>query len=224
MGSLAQPPGLVQFNAEGRAGVPSSSPPAENAVDDEPQPNCPDWDFNNPRFNTIVTGITTGPLAPNTVSVTMRLREETGERPCEPIIPSNPTGKISVLILASKTFDPSQIVVSSIKLGPDGAAPTSSKLVKVRDDDDRDGEHEEWEKLSHDLGDDRDHDRNKDPAKQNLLLTFDLASLGVQCVLDKSVVLTGKTQAGANIIGGASTRLVGCDVHHPGKHHPRKKK
>lgn len=214
----SQPPGLVQYNAEGRTGVPSSSPPPEGSLDDEPMPNCPDWDFESPRFKALVTGVTTGPLPPNTVSVSMRLREEAGTRPAAPINPATPTGKVSVLIPATKSFDPSQIVVSSVKLGPDEAAPIASKLVPARNDDDRDIDREEWEKLSRGLGDDHDHDRDKDPKKQNLLLTFDLASLGVQCVLDKAVVLTGKTQAGVNIIGGASTRLVGCDVRHPGKH------
>lgn len=214
-----QPPALVQYSAEGRTGVPSSSPPPEGSLDDEPEPNCPDWDFNNPRFKRLVTGITTGPLSPNTVSVSMRLRKETGAHPAAPINPASPTGKVSVLFLATKNFDPSQIVVSSVQFGPDGAAPLSSKLVPAFEDDDRDSDREEWEKLSRGLGDDHEHDRDQDPKKQNLLLVFDLASLGIQCVLDKSVVLTGKTQAGVNIIGGASTRLIGCDVHHPGKHH-----
>jgi hypothetical protein len=50
----------------------------------------------------------------------------------------------------------------------------------------------------------------------NLLLIFDPSSLSVQCVLDKAIFLTGVTQSGANIVGGTSTKTVGCDVHKPG--------
>ena len=212
-----QPPGLVQFYTEGETGVPSSSPPPEGSLDDEPLPNCPDWDFDSPRFKRIVNGVTTGPIAPNTVSIKMRLREETGRNRHAPIDPKNPVGKVSVLILASKVFDPSQIALASIKLGPEGATPLSSKLIPIRDDDDRDDEREEWERLARGIEDQHQHDHDVDPKRQNLLLIFDQAALGVRCVLDKAVVLTGKTQAGINIIGGVSTRLVGCDTRHPGK-------
>ena len=215
----AQPPGVVQYNAQGRTGVPSSSPPAVGAADDEPTPNCPNWDFNNPRFQTLVTGLTTGPLNPNTVSVAIRLRDEKGEHPSGPINPSSPVGKISVLILGSKSFDPSQILVSSIKFGPSSVSPLSPKLVSRRDEDDRGDDREEWEKQADSIDGDRDDKGHK---KQNLLLIFDQASLGVQCVLDKALFLSGKTQAGENIVAGATTRLFGCDVKHPGVRAPGK--
>lgn len=53
-------PGLIQYNAQGDTGVPSATP---GPLDDEPLPNCPDWDFESPKFQTLVTGIATGPLA-----------------------------------------------------------------------------------------------------------------------------------------------------------------
>jgi hypothetical protein len=211
-----QPPGLTQYDAQGRTGVPSSSTPPVGSPDDETLPNCPDWDFNSPKFKTLVNGITTGPLSPNTVSVSIRLRDESNTHPCGLINPANPSGRVTVLILATKSFDPSQIVISSVQLGPNGATPVSSKLVSARKDDDRVGDRAEWETLARGLGDGRDCD--EDTAKKNLLLTFDEAVLGVQCVLDKAVVLTGKTQAGVNIIGGANVSLFGCDIRHPGKH------
>jgi hypothetical protein len=214
-----QAPGPVQYFVDGQTDVPSSSPPSIGSRDDEPAPNCPDWDFNNPMLNTLVNGITTGPLAPNTVSVAIRLRDEQDQHVCGPINPNNPSGKVSVLVLGSKDFDPAQVVVSSIKFGPNGAAPLSSKRMVAGGENIAPwDEHEEWEKVL--KGIDPSCDQN--PKKQNLLLVFDQASLGVQCVLDKAIFLSGQTQSGGNIVGGVSSRFVGCDIRHPGKRPPKK--
>jgi hypothetical protein len=219
--SLTSPqhPGLIQYFVDGQTGVPSSSQPAEGATEDEPLPNCPNWDFQNPRLQTLVNGIATGPLSPNTISVAIRLREVTGIRPCAPINPISPKGNLSVLVLASQTLDPSRIVISSLKFGPSGIAPSSSRLVPVGGENIAPwDEHEEWERILTLI----DPNWNKNTKFQNLLLVFDEASLGIQCVLDKAIILTGQTQSGENIIGGVSTRLVGCDTAHPGVRIPRK--
>lgn len=216
----SQAPGPIQYIVDGQTGVPSSSPPAEGAADDEPTPNCPSWDFSNPLLQTLVTGLTTGPQNPNTVSVAIRLRDEQNIHVCGPINPNNPSGKVSVLVLGTKDFDPTQVVASSIKFGPNGAIPLSSKLVPAGGENIAPwDEHEEWEKLL--KGIDPSCDQN--PKKQNLLLVFDQVSLGVQCVLDKAIFLSGQTQSGSKIIGGVSSRFVGCDIQHPGKRPPRRR-
>jgi hypothetical protein len=216
----SQPPGPIQYFVDGQTGVPSSSPPTEGAADDEPTPNCPNWDFNSPRLQTLVTGLTTGPQNPNTISVAIRLRDETGTHVCGPINPISPSGKVSVLVLGSKDFDPTQVVVSSIKFGPNGAIPLSSKLVPAGGENIAPwDEHEEWEKLLKAIVPDCDNN----PKKQNLLLVFDQASLGAQCVLDKAIFLSGQTQAGNNIVSGVSSRFVGCDIQHPGRRPPSRR-
>jgi hypothetical protein len=209
-----QPPGPIEYFVDGQTGVPSSSPPAEGAADDEPAPDCPNWDFNNPRMQTLVTGLTTGPQNPNTVSVAIRLRDEPGAHVCSPINPNAPSGKLSALVIGSKTFDPAQLIVSSVKFGPNGASPLSSKLVPAGGENIAPwDEHAEWEGLLKAVQPDCD----ANPKKQNLLLVFDQSALGVQCGLDQAIFLSGQMQGGSNIFGAVSSRFVGCDINHPGK-------
>jgi hypothetical protein len=207
-------PGLVQYNFQGATGVPEGPPVKEGDRDDEPLPNCPGWDFDAPRFKTLVTGLTTGPVNPGRISVAIRLREEKSERACGAMTPANPTGRVRVVVLGTKDFDPAQIDVSTLRLGPNEALPLSSKLGNRRDEDDRDDDREEWERHKRAI----DPDRDAKHKNKNLHLVFDQAALGVQCVLDKAIFLKGKTKTGQEIFGGASTRFVGCDVKRPGVH------
>lgn len=206
-----QPPGAIQYTAEGRTGIPESSPPEPGAADDEPDPNCPGWDFDNPRFQTLVTGLTTGPLAPNTISVPIRFRGEGGKNPRWPVNPNADKGKVSVIVLSTRDFDAGRIDLSTIKFGPGKAAPVSTKVTARRPEDDNPSEREDWEKqvlLLH--GED-----SRKTTRSNLLLTFDLAALQIRCVLDKALFLTAKTSDGKNVFGGVSTKLSGCDAKHP---------
>jgi hypothetical protein len=205
----SQRPGVLQYYAEGFTEIPTSTATAQ---DDEPEPNCPGWDFTSPRLQTLVTGMSVGPSAPNAVSVRIRLRTEDGL--CYGALnPNNPTGNVAVLVLSTHHFDASTINVSSVKFGPGGAVPLSSQLVPATfgRGDGRD-EREEWERIQQKLG----PDDSEDSTRQNLLLVFNFASVGVQCILDKALFLTGTTQSGFNIIGGVSTSTVGCDIHNPG--------
>jgi hypothetical protein len=209
----SQPPGAQQFFSSGEF-QPAIVAPTN--TEDEPLPDCPGIDIVNPRIQTLVTGLTIGPLPPNTVSPKMRLRDSSGKHKCGPIDPSQPTGNVTLLILSSPDFDASQINVDSVKFGPAQVAPVSSKIVSREDKDDRDDESEEWEKFV-------DHSKNEKSGKndsklKNLLLTFDLKSLDVQCVLDRALFLNATTNSGQKVVGGVSTRTVGCNVTKPGVH------
>jgi hypothetical protein len=205
----SRPPGVLQFYAEGFTQIPSAT---STPSDDEPLPNCPGWDFDSPHLQTLVTDMTTGPSSPNVISVAIRLREENGEHR-NAINPNDPTGQIAVLVLSSDTFDASQIDVSSIRFGPGQSAPISSQLVPAgSEDQSRNEEREEWETIRDSFGDHEGNNRKL----EGLLLVFDLKSLAVQCVLDKALFLTGITKSGVGIIGGVSSRTVGCDVRAPG--------
>lgn len=214
-----QPPGTVQFFAEGFAQPPTSVP---TATDDEATPNCAGWDFNNAQLLTQVTGSTTGPSDPGTISVRIRAREEKGLGHCAPIQPKQPTGKLAVLILSTRTFDASQINPSSIMFGPAFAAPTSSKLVDggIGEQIGKEDERAEWERLLELFDPDSADRKNSHP--KNLFLTFDVASLDVQCHLDQALFLRGQTATGQNITGSVSANLVGCDPKDLGKHHKHK--
>jgi hypothetical protein len=210
----SQPPGIQQYYIKGFTQIPSSTP---TLADDEAPPQCPGWDFSSPLLKTFVTGLTTGPAAPDTLSVAIRLREEGGTHHCKPIDPNNPSGKVSILVLSSKTFDASDIVVSSIKFGPGGAAPISSKIIPSGTEEVDSDEQEEWEKQRSNI----DSCLKRDKRRKNLLLTFDLQSLAIQCVLDKALFLSGKTQSGESIVGAVSSKTVGCDLRAPGARHLR---
>jgi hypothetical protein len=218
-----QPPGMIRYGVEGKTGVPSSAP-VPGSSDDEPTPNCPGWNFEGSRFETLVMGMTTGPTDPGTISVRIRVREEDGNHSCHPIDPTKPSGKVSVLVLSTKDFDASHIKIDSVKFGPGEATPLSSRLVPTgRENIASWEENEEWEKHVAALSTDRDRDRPY--AHRHLLLTFDLAALEVQCGLDKALFLSGQTDTGEKIMGGASSRFVGCEVRKPGKriHHAHKR-
>jgi hypothetical protein len=168
--------------------------------------------------------MTVGPADPNVTSVAIRLREEKGERHCGSIEPDKAKGKISVLVLSTKTFDATQILPSSITFGPEEVAPLSSRLVPIGGENKaRWDEHEAWEKAV-DTKEDPKEDSKK-AKRQNLLLVFDLPSVGIRCGLDKALFLNGKTVGGTQVFGGVTTPLTGCDVHKPGmrqshgKHH-----
>lgn len=209
--SSSNGPGILQYYTEGFTQIPSATP---TPSDDEPNPNCPGWDFISPYFQTLVTGIATGPSSPNVISVRLRLRDEAGEHQYGSINPKTPTGNIGVLVRSSRTFDASTINVPSIRFGPANAIPLSSRLVPSNSGKDASAdEREEWEIIQDKLN----SDQGGNVKPENLLLIFDLKSLGVQCVLDKALFLTGTTQSGEGIIGGVSTRTVGCDIHHPGQ-------
>jgi hypothetical protein len=104
---------------------------------------------------------------------------------------------------------------SSSRRSPHKAdAPISSKLVQAGTENIATwDERGEWERILETLG----IDCSNSLKRKNLLLVFDEASLGVQCVLDKALFLTANAAGSAAIIGGVSTRLVGCDVTQPGK-------
>jgi hypothetical protein len=208
-------PGIAQFFAEGFAQMPAATGTEE---DDEPTPNCPGWDFESPRAETLVNGITIGPQADNQISVRVRLRDSSGTRPCEPINPNSPAGNVTVLVLSTRDFDASQIPVSSITFGPDRAKPLSAKIIGVNDRDFDSNSKEEWEGIA--------PPNDLKGGRSNLLLTFDKASLGVRCVLDRALLLKATMPSGATVLGGVSAKTIGCDVHKPGvrRHKARKER
>jgi hypothetical protein len=212
------PPGAARFLADGFYQPPTTTP---TVTDDEPAPNCPGIDLVNEVDDTMVTGLTVGPLPPDTISPKMRLRDETGEHKCGPIDPSQASGNVTLLILSSSTFDASQINVSSVRFGPAQVAPLRSEVISSKEDDDRDDEREEWERMSEHS--DKNTDHKKDSKLKNLLLTFDLKSLDVQCVLDRALFFSASTNSGQKVIGGVSAHTVGCNVRRPGVHAHHKK-
>lgn len=210
----SQPPGVVQFFAQGFTQPPSSVPTAK---DDEPTPTCAGWDFHNAQLATQVTGATTGPSDPNTISVRLRAREEKGRGECSPINPKQPSGKIAVLVLSTHVFDASQIDVSSIMFGPAYVAPISSQLVQggVGEQIGRD-ERIDWEQWQEQFDPNNADRKNSRP--QNLLLTFDVASLDVQCHLDQAIFFRGQTKSGQKVVGAIPANVIGCGTSDQGKH------
>lgn len=215
--SSLQPPGTVQFFAEGFTQPPSSTPPISN---DEPVPVCPGWDFENSKLQNQVTGMTVGPSEPDVISVRIRAREEKGVRACGPINPKSPSGKISVLVFSTPTFDATQIDLSSVNFGPGFASPISSKTTqfglgeKIESD-----ERADWERLLEDFLPDK-ADRKKVAFKNNLLV-FDVVALDLQCGMDQALFLRGKTKSGQQFVGAVSANLVGCGAKDFGRHKHR---
>lgn len=210
----AQPPGISQFYAEGFTQPLTSSSTTEA---DEVIPDCPGWDFENPKIQTQVTGMTIGPSDPAIISVRIRAREEKGLRSSEPIDPKKPSGKISVLVLSTSTFDSTQIDVTNVVLGPGYAKPLSSKVVEPGIGEKLESEKlTDWEKFNEEANPkEANHRKVKN---KNILLTFDVASLDVQCNLDQALFLRGKTKAGQQFVGAFSARVVGCGPKDFGKH------
>lgn len=206
------PPGVVQFYAEGSTQPPKIISDGEREEPEHMISNCPGWGSDASRFASMVTGMVTGPLDPNLVSVPIRLRDEVGGGHCGHFHPQEKKGRISILVLNSKELDVRDITVSSLRFGPGEAVPISSKLVATGGESRADfDEHEHWERMAEALG------RGQDKRLQhNLQVTFDLKDVDAKCVLDKALFLRGKTKHGQNLVGGVSSPFAGCDVQKPG--------
>lgn len=211
------PPGVVQYFAEGLTQSPKAVGNVEMEELEELNSSCPGWGSNASRFASMVSGMTTGPVDPNTISLAIRLRDERGLAHCGQFNPEEKKGRISVLIMNSKDLDVRDITVSSLRFGPGEAAPVDSKLV-VTGGESRASfdEHEHWEKISELFG----RGQDKRP-QQNLLVTFDSMDVAAKCVLDKALFLRGKTKNGQDVVGGVTSPFVGCDIHKPGTRHKR---
>ncbi|MNL03062.1 hypothetical protein D3C87_1235880 [compost metagenome] len=213
-----QPPGVVQFFAEGFSEPPTSTATADN---NEPTPECPGWSFGESKLQTQVSGMTTGPSEPDTISLKIRARDESGQRVCRAIEPKKPTGKISVLVMSNSNFDASQIDLATIVFGPGYAKPTSNKLVQTGIGEQLDkNDFADWESSFDSFLPDR-ADRKKLKFK-NLLLTFEVADLDVQCNLDQSLFLRGKTKQGMKVLGAVAAHVAGCGAKDYGRHKKHK--
>ncbi len=201
----ASPPGPTSFMIEGDTAVPSTVGTAEN---DEPQPNCPGWNFTGSKYKNMVTGITQGPVAAGTAAAQIRLRDANGELPYNTFDPNHPQGKMNVLILSNTSFDATTVDPKSIQFGPGNASPLSYKLVDTLHKR-WVPEMEDWEKFTFSLLDLKGEYIPRTPAK-DLLLLFDVKSIGVRCILDHALFLSGKTKDGKAIVGGKAIQLEGC--------------
>ncbi len=203
------PPGSIQYFPDGFTQLPMSVATADN---DDPDLNCPNIDQENPQFRGMATGITTGPMDPSVLPLKLRLRKPGGRERCGEINSKSPPEKISLLVIGTKEMDVGKIDISSLRFGPDEAAPISSKIVGSDFHSGNDHEmQEEWESHSERLK------GKRNLSNKNLLLTFNVKDLGVQCNLDHALFLKGNMQNLENIFGGVTTKWVGCDIKHPGK-------
>ena len=208
----SQPPGIVQFFAEGFTQPRTIVPTEDN---DEPAPTCVGWSLAG--VSNHVVGMTIGPSDPSIANVQIRVREETGQMSRAPIESKNPNGKIAVLVLSTKTFDASTINPAATYFGPGYALPISSKLLPtgLGEKLDRD-ERNDWEKLMESQF--SKPDNRKDAYPNNMLLVFNVADLDVQCKLDQALVLRGNTTSGQQFIAGASANVAGCGPYDIGQH------
>lgn len=199
-------PGIVEFNVSGDD---FKTPGVEQT--------CPGYD---PNGLDKVTGMIVGPSEPGLISVKIRTRDKSGLHHSSPIDPKNSKGQMGVLVLSSPTFDASQVNISSVVFGPAKVAPVSSELIPTKRGERLEGDEiSPWEKAI-------EGTESKDEKKrhsQNLLLTFDVASLDVQCGIDQALFLRGETKTGQKFIGAAPAKVVGCKAGQPGVHKPKKK-
>ena len=201
-----QPPSVVQYFVDGFQELPVAFGDENNS---DPDLNCPNLDTESAILDSTVTGMTIGPTTPGTIPVRIRLRKKDGREHCGPMDPKKLSGEINVIVLPSKTFDPKKLDLESLRFGPSEVAALSSKFLPAKaHEKDRDGEGEEWERHAQEHSAD-DHNV--------LMLTFDLNALGIRCILDKALFLRGKTVDGKNILGGVTTKTVGCSAKMPGR-------
>ena len=207
-----RPPGLLEFFARGDDYLKPTLPEGADV------PDCPGHD---PNGIDEVVGVTVGPAEPDLISVKIRTRDKSGLHHSSPVDPKNSKGQMSVLVISTPSFDASQVNISSVAFGPAQVAPVSSELIPTNRGEKLEGdEPSAWEKAI-------ESTESKDEKKrhsQNLLLTFDVASLDVQCGIDLALFLRGETKTGQKFIGAAPAKVVGCKAGEPGVHKPPKKK
>jgi hypothetical protein len=196
-----RPPGIIQYYIDGYAELAVAIGDGNN---DDPDLNCPNIDLENPYDRTKITGMTVGPADPSVVQLELRLRKKDSHERFEFFDIKKASEQVSILIMGSKEFDPSTLNIQSLRFGPDEATAVSSKLVDKS------------------YGGDRGKGNRSE--LKNLLLTFNIKDLGVQCVLDKALFLTGTTKTGKPVFGGVTAKIAGCEVNKPGRRkvlHPR---
>jgi hypothetical protein len=211
-----RPPGLTKYYIHGHADLPVGF---GNENNEDPDLNCPNVDTENSYERTKINGMTVAPADPDVVQLKLRLRKKDSHDKFENFDIKKNEGQVSLLIMSSKDFDAGSLNVGSVMFGPDEAKVVSSKLVDNSFGGEKDDDREEWECRRDEL-----LGKGNRSELKNLLLTFNIKDLGLQCVLDKALFLTGTTKTGKPVFGGVTAKIAGCEVNKPGRRkvlHPR---
>ncbi len=186
-------PGFVKYFVEGRTGVPESEP---INGDSEAFPDCPDFFFDKPRFESMTMGMVEGPVPADQISVKIKVKKgkdkEDRKHDRKEFRPYQETGLITVVLKGSREFDVGQVNVSTLRFGMGKAPIVWSEFRPGEDDDDKDDDHESRR-------------------AKKLWLQFNLDQVDIECDRDRVLFLEGKTKDGKSILGGAEIKAKDCE-------------
>lgn len=97
----SNPPGIIKYAAAGVHHIPTSTP---TKTDDEPVPDCPDYYFTKPRFESLVMGATIGPVAVNQISTDILIQKTKKSSEQIPYIHPLASGKVEVVLFENNNF------------------------------------------------------------------------------------------------------------------------
>lgn len=121
-------PGTVQYYVLGRTETRVGTPTAD---DDEPTPDCEGFYDDKTMLDSMVSGLTEGPVSDGRISLDIELKDSKGEHKCGPVSPYEDKGLLNVLVKGKKDFNVDDLDLTTLRFGV-GQAPlvSSRKLGK----------------------------------------------------------------------------------------------
>lgn len=119
-------PGLIPFYTVGKTG---SRETVTINNDEEAIPDCPGFYDQSPLLESMVTGVTQGPVGDERLSVDIELKNSNGEHEFGIVSPYEDKGLINVLLKGKKEINAKEIDLSSLRFGVGKAPLVSSKAL-----------------------------------------------------------------------------------------------
>lgn len=119
-------PGAIQYYTLGKTSARVGTPTAE---DDEPTPDCEGFYDDKSVLDSMVSGVTQGPVGDDHLSLEVELKDPKGEHDCEPVSPYEDKGLLNVLLKGKKGLDVKEIDLSTVRFGVGKAPVVSSKRL-----------------------------------------------------------------------------------------------
>jgi len=123
-------PGLVQYYVLGRTGTRVGTPTVD---DDEPTPDCEGFYDDKSTLDSMVSGITQGPVGDGRISLDIELKDSKGERECGPVSPYEDKGLLNLLVKGKKDFNVDDLDLTSLRFGVGKAPVVSSRKLGKSD-------------------------------------------------------------------------------------------
>lgn len=119
-------PGPIRYFTDGETTSRIATPTEE---DDEPSADCEGFYDDKSTLDSMVSGVTQGPVGDLQVSLEIALKDRNGDRDCGPIFPYEEKGTLHLFVKSKKDIDAKNIDLSSLRFGVGQAPVLSSRFI-----------------------------------------------------------------------------------------------